>query len=249
MCIDKIIFVTVNRDAERQLHFHNEICKIPFAVSRGIFCFEVVSMKKILSIALVGASFLFAGCNGEKNSGTPAPVERSAEASNSVPRETPAPVKPIADWSGVSEKISALPGVGATRAEFEQNHTQTDADSVANITYDDEALIVQFLDERGDETESKTARASSVTVWDVQERNFKQSDIDRLIPFDATNLKREDVFTDSTKVVKTFHGTSEQLAKIFPTSNGVFGGSFVWDKSANEFISGTIAVIFPPPDE
>ena len=246
--MNKIIFVTVNRAAERQLHLHNEICKIPFAVSREIFCFEVVIMKKILPIVLVGASFLLVGCGGEKINTSPEPAENFAETSNSVPRENPAPVEPIADWSGVSEKISALPGVGATRAEFEQNHTQTDADSVANVTYD-EALIVQFLDERGDETESKTARAFSVTIWDVQGKIFKQSDIDRLIPFDATNLKHENVYTDSTKVVKTFHGTSEQLAKIFPTSKGVFGGSFAWDKSTNEFISGTISVIFPPPDE
>ena len=206
-------------------------------------------MRKILSIALVGASFLLAGCGGEKTSRAPAPVERSAEASNSVPREVAEQVKPPADWSGVANKISALPGVGATRAEFEQHHTQTDADSISNVTYDDEALIVQFLDERGDETESKTARASSVTVWDTRGRNFEQSDIDRLIPFDATKLEREDVHTDSTKLVKTVHGTSATLAKIFPTSNGVFGGSFVWDKSANKFVSGTMAVIFPPPDE
>ena len=205
-------------------------------------------MRKILSIALVGASFLLAGCGDEKVS-KPAQIERSAEASNSVPREAREPVKPIADWTGVADKISALPGVGATRAEFEQHHTQTDADSVANITYDDNALIVQFLDERGDETESKTARASSVTVWDTQGRNFKQSDIDRLIPFDATDLKHEDVHTDDTKLVKTVHGTSATLAKIFPASNGVFGGSFVWDKSAGEFVSGTMAVIFPSPDE
>ena len=117
-------------------------------------------MRKILSMALVGASFLLAGCGGEKTSRAPAPVERSAEASNSVPREVREPEKPPADWSGVADKISALPGVGATRAEFEQHHTQTDADSVSNVTYDDEALIVQFLDERGNETESKTARAS-----------------------------------------------------------------------------------------
>ena len=206
-------------------------------------------MKKILSIALVGASFLLAGCGGEKTSRAPAPVERSAEASNSVPREVVEPEKPPADWSGVADKISALPGVGATRAEFEQHHTQTDADSVANVTYDDNALIVQFLDERGDETDSKTARASSVTVWDAQGRTFDVSDIDRLIPVDANNLKREDVHTDDTKLVKTVHGTSATLAKIFPTSNGVFGGSFVWDKSANKFVSGTMAVIFPPPDE
>ena len=206
-------------------------------------------MRKILSIALVGASFLLAGCGDEKNSRAPAPVERAAEASNSVPREVREHVKPIADWSGVADKISALPGVGATRAEFEQNHTQTDADSVSNVTYDDEALIVQFLDERGDETDSKTARASSVTVWDTQGKFFELSDIDKLIPFDATNLKHEDVHTDSTKLVKTVHGTSATLAKIFSTSNGVFGGSFVWDKSANKFISGTMAVIFPPPDE
>ncbi|MBR1805156.1 MAG: hypothetical protein IJ774_02090 [Selenomonadaceae bacterium] len=206
-------------------------------------------MRKILSIALVGASFLLAGCGGEKTSRAPAPVERAAEASNSVPREVREHVRPIADWSGVADKISALPGVGATRAEFEQNHTQTDADSVANVTYDDEALIVQFLDERGDETESKTARASSVTVWDAQGRNFELSDIDRLIPSDATDLEYEDVHTDDTKLVKTVHGTSATLAKLFPTSKGVFGGSFVWDKSANKFVSGTMAVIFPSPDE
>lgn len=205
-------------------------------------------MRKILSIALVGASFLLAGCGDEKVS-KPAQIEHSAEASNSVPREVREPVKPLADWSGVADKISALPGVGATRAEFEHNHTQTDADSVANITYDDEALIVQFLDERGNETDSKTARASSVTVWKAQGRTFDVSDIDRLIPVDATNLKREDVHTDDTKLVKTVHGTSATLAKIFPTSNGVFGGSFVWDKSANKFVNGTMAVIFPPPDE
>ena len=206
-------------------------------------------MRKILSIALVGASFLLAGCGGEKTSRAPAPVERSAEASNSVPREVRENVRPIADWSGVADKISALPGVGATRAEFEQNHTQTDADSVANVTYDDEALIVQFLDERGNETDSKTARASSVTVWDTQGKFFEQSDIDRLIPFDATNLQHEDVHTDSTKLVKTVRGTSATLAKLFPTSKGVFGGSFVWDKSANKFVSGTMAVFFPSPDE
>ena len=217
-----------------------------FAVSRGIFSFEVIAMKKILSIALVGASFLCGGC-GEKVAKTPAPVERSAEASDSVPREISPPVKQIPDWSGVAKKISALPSVGATRAEFEQIHTPTDSDSVANITYDDEALIVQFLDERGDETESQTSRACSVTVW--TETIFTPSDIDELVPSDATNLEREDVYVDDTKIVKTVKGTSEQLAKIFPTSKGIFGGSFVWDKVTNNFVNGTIAVVFPPPDE
>ena len=151
-------------------------------------------MKKIL--ATICAFVLFtSGCGGEKTA--------EEQPASGQKLEIPAPVKEISvsQWTSLPEKISRLPSIGATRAEFEKYHTQTKENSVANIRYDDDIWIVQFFDENGNQSASKGTRAFSVIVQVINGKEFPTIQLTDLLPSDSQNLQYDNIGSDNMVIL------------------------------------------------
>ena len=195
-------------------------------------------MKKFLA-AICAASLLISGCGGGNTAEKPAPAP--------VQQAAPIEEKSSSQWANLPKKISILPSIGATRAEFERYHTKTNENSIANIRYDNDVWIVQFFDEAGNQSASKDTRAFSVIVQVVKGKDFPKIQLPDLLPSDAQNLQYDNIGSDNMVTVQNVKGTSQELYKIYPESDGQFGGNFNWDKETGNFIGGTIMVILLPP--
>ena len=144
-------------------------------------------------------------------------------------------------------RISTLPSIGATRAEFDASYTATNKNGVGYIRYNQDVWHAQFLNANWDDSDDKNARAYMVMVQVLPGLPLSMTGIEDLIPADAENVQYDSSGSDKVVTVRNFTGTSEQIKAIFPHSNGKFGGGFNWDAATGKFIGGTIMVEYPFP--
>ena len=186
-------------------------------------------MKKFLP-AILAMSILFTGCGSD----------------NSEPLPTPAPTpqkqveqKPVESFSSMPSKISNLPSIGSTRAEFEKNHVQSGQYGTNRIAYDNDTLLVDFYDSNWNKSTSMDSRAWMITFQTLPERKLYGINIEDYIPFDAENFKQTSSFKDNMMTLAEYEGYSATMEKIFPTWKGKFGIGTTYDTPTGDFIGAT----------
>lgn len=154
-------------------------------------------------------------------------------------KSAPAPVQQVT--AAEPGKISKRPGLGSTRAEFEKVHKETAKNSVSNIRYDNDAYLVFFFDEDGNETSDKNARAFLLTVqavpgWDTS------IDLRDFLPTDSKVTENDTKGSDNMMSLRNFKGVSPSLEKIYPKSKGKWQAGITNDAQTGAFISATFMV-------
>ena len=114
------------------------------------------------------------------------------------------------------EMISTAPSIGATRESFE-----TYATEAYDATFDDNGRITSM-------------RFNMPAIDNDTLASILPSDV-KITSFDTAS-------SDDTKQVNHFQGTSEQLKKINPSSDGKFEAFTNFDKQTSQFLGGSIAV-------
>lgn len=126
----------------------------------------MIFMTKIFCVLLI--CFFFTSCCGNSNTADKSEPKTEPVAKQPVSVEQSAPISPppkiSTEWAGLSEKISPLPSIGATREEFDKAYQQTNANSAGYIRYSQDVWLVQFFDTTGNDSGDKKARAYMVTI-------------------------------------------------------------------------------------
>lgn len=140
-------------------------------------------------------------------------------------------------------KISVQPSIGATRAEFDKTFKLTMQKKQIFTNYNDDSYLVQFFDRNTlKETEKSTERAYMIAIQPLKENNYLRGiNLREFFPSDATTIS-ENKYSDEMVIYYEAEGHSEELEKIFPTSNGIFGVGFNFDKATGKFLGGTVSV-------
>ncbi len=114
------------------------------------------------------------------------------------------------------DMISSSPSIGATREAFE-----TYATEAYDATFDDKGRITSM-------------RFNTPTIDNEMLAGILPSDV-KITSFDTDS-------SDATKQVNHFQGTSEQLKKVYPSSDGRFEAFTNFDKQTSQFLGGSISV-------
>lgn len=191
-------------------------------------------MKKFIAAALA-AGILFTGCGSEN--ATPPPAQKTTSISEQ--QENFKEFDP-----NIPSKISKLPSIGTTRAEFETFHKQNAIylDGY-RIGYENDQFTVDFGDASEIPSKSMKARVISMTFQPEPKNRFQSDNMNDYLPSDAYDVNEfYDVgeFVGDNKVVKNYiAGKSETLLKLYPEYEGHFSVSMVYDRQTQEFLYAT----------
>lgn len=146
--------------------------------------------------------------------------------------------------AAIPSKISNLPGLGATRSEFEKSHKQnaTYLDGY-RVGYDHDQFIVDFGDAQQNPSKAKNARVISMTFQPDKSNRAQGVNIDDYLPSDAYDIRKAydmGEFTNDEMVMKDYiAGSSEILAKLYPEYDGHFSVTMVYNRQTQEFLYAT----------
>ena len=191
--------------------------------------------RKLLALALT-VGILFSGCGGSEkpNKNDTVPLNSDVSAESQTPFSAYA--------TGLPDKVSNLPSIGATRAAFEEYHRKSGEYMESRIGYDNDNFLADFLDGAGEFSKNQQARAFVLTIQPLPHDRLTNLNIDNYLPSDAYDIERSyDTKNDDMVVVDTITGRSDMLSKIYPQEAGRFAVTIQYDRQTNAFLGANVA--------
>lgn len=181
-------------------------------------------MRKIF-VALLSLTLLFTGCGDDRKSSKVKPAQQTeVQRSASLVANLPA-------------KVSKLPSIGTTLAEFERTYTPSQTDDGLFAYGINDEFVALFFDDNFKSTSEKTARAANFAI---KKKGISEASLKDYLPSDARIVKEESRDSDDVVLYKYFEGYSDMLAKVYPQSDGQWWAGFHFDKRTGEFLYGGI---------
>ena len=188
-----------------------------------------------LFVVVLALMFLLAGCGDDKKSSETKPAQQTEVQRNSQPvanvesQSTP-------EDSALPAKISKLPSIGTTLAEFERTYKPSLTDKGLFVIGDNE-FSASFWDENFELTSKKNARASNFAIM---KRGIPEDSLKDYLPSDARIVTEESRDSDDFILYKYYEGYSDMLAEVYPLSDGQWWAGFHFDKRTGKFLYGGI---------
>ena len=228
-------------------------------------------MKKLLmALAIVG--LLTSGCGNQNNTPEPKPAqseqkpdfEQAVEPVKDAAADAKQQVETMAtDAKEAAEGVAADAQNMASDAKDKAESMAADAQNMANDAKDAAAgMASDVVDQAKDMAESASIGATreafetyATEAYDatfddkgrITSMRFNTPTIDNemlagILPSDVKITSFDTDSSDATKQVNHFQGTSEQLKKVYPSSDGRFEAFTNFDKQTSQFLGGSISV-------
>lgn len=174
-------------------------------------------MRQITIVIFFIISVVLTGCGSQSNAPSSAP--KVEEKVTVTPREN------------LPTKISKMPSIGATRAEFEKIFKENARNGNDYIRYNNDGILVTY----GDKNEK---RAIIVTFQPLAENHYLQGiNFQDFVPSDAVTIEEKQV-----GISHEIKASSEILKNVYPESNGKFGIGWMLDAPNGKLVSVTISM-------
>ncbi|MBQ6132403.1 MAG: hypothetical protein IJL12_08715 [Selenomonadaceae bacterium] len=198
-------------------------------------------MRKIF-VALFALMFVFTGCSDNQKSSEmkPAPqteVQHNTSTTVNTKEDDKLEALPTPEDSALPAKISKLPSIGTTLAEFERTYKPSQTDKGLFAYGTDNEFSALFWDDNFQLTNEKNARASNFAIY---KRGMYEDELKDYLPSDARIVTEESKDSDGAVLYKYLAGYSDMLAEVYPQSEGQWWAGFHFDKHTGAFLYGGI---------